>query len=152
MAFLRHQSTSSDHEHLLRDYQGQENDHERQEEDGLFSVENEKTSEDGGEKEEKKQQCSHIYPWWLAGRGRQVYLEDIKSEHQDHQVSVSDLGDTKAVSPYQRYYYYSVPLLDDKVRRFVFTGLTSHLPTCFASSFYRSLLLNLHHLFRHSLA
>jgi hypothetical protein len=151
MAFLPHHSPSSDHELLLRDFQGQENDHERQEEDELSWAENDKTSEDGGE-QEKKKQGNHIYARQLAGAGRSRtdHLEDIKSEHQDHHFSVSDVGDTKEVQPYHHHYYYSysVPLLDVKVRRFVYIGLMFHLPTSSSfstsstSSFCSSALLN----------
>jgi hypothetical protein len=110
MAALHHHSLSSDHEPLLRDFKGQENDHERQEED-LYAVENEKSSEDGGE----KRRGIHIYPGWLAGRSRKAHLEAINSKHQDPRLSASGIGGTKKVSPYSSY---SVPLFDVQVRRF----------------------------------
>jgi hypothetical protein len=98
---LYHHSTSSDHEPLLRDFQGQGNDHERQ--DGILSSpENDSGSEDGRKKEDK-----HIYPKWLAGgRNGEANLEDIKSKHQDHH-STWGFGGTKKVS---------VPLLHLQVR------------------------------------
>lgn len=115
MASLRHHSPSSDHEHLLRDFQGQGNDHERQKED-LSSAENDKASEDGREKE-----GIHIYPRWLPRRSPPVNLEDIKSEHQNPpHLSASWIGGTKKGSPY---HYCSVPYLDIEVRSFVYMRL-----------------------------
>lgn len=109
MAFLRRQSTSSDHERLLHDFQGQENDVERQEVNSWSpaeaEAENEPSSEDGG-KTQKENDGVHIYPRGPAGHDQNAHLQDIKSKHQDHHVSVSDLdlGSTKQVSPYHRNY------------------------------------------------
>ncbi len=116
-------SPSSDHELLLRDFQGQENDHERQDED-VSSAGNDKISQDGGIK-----QGVYMYPRWLAGRNPEAHPHDIKAEHRDHHISTFDIGGTKKVSPYP----YSGPLLHgiEEVRRFVYIRLIvppSHSP------------------------
>jgi hypothetical protein len=104
---LYHHSTTSDHEPLLRDFQGQGNDPERQDRK-LSSPENDSESEDGRKKEDM-----HIYPKWLAGLNGEANLEDIKFKHQDHH-STWGFGESKIVSPYQ--HYYSAPLLPLEVR------------------------------------
>jgi hypothetical protein len=92
---------------LLHDVQGQENDPERQGE-VFASVENDTTSEDGGEI-----QGRYIDSRWLAGRGGGSFVEDIKTKHQDYQFSPSEIHGTKENSPY---HHGSSPLLDLQVR------------------------------------
>ncbi len=104
---LHSTSFDRDHEPLLRDFQGQGNDHERQDEE-ISSAKNDKTSEDG-----RKKHDNDIYPTWLASYSDEDHFEDIKPEHQDHHVSSFYSGDTKTVLPC---YLDSVPLPEIKVR------------------------------------
>jgi hypothetical protein len=111
MASLRHHSPSPDHEHLLRDFQGQESDHEQAEEDE-FSEENDSISDGGGKR------GIDIYPRHRAGRIGEDLAEDFKPEpeHQDHHITIAtatstatsfDVSGTKQVSPHC---HSSVPL------------------------------------------
>ena len=109
----RPHSTSFDHDHepLLRDLQGQENDHERQDEE-ISSATNDKKPEDGW-KWEKEKEDNHIYPRWLASYSREDHYGDIQPEHQDHHSSSVYSGDTKSELPR---YLDLVPLPGVKVR------------------------------------
>lgn len=103
----RPRSTSCHHEPLLRDFQGQENDHQRQDEE-ISSAKNDKRPEDGLE-----EQDSHIYPRRLASHSREVHDEKIKPEQQDHHISSLYSADTKSILPC---YLNSVRLPKVKVR------------------------------------
>lgn len=89
----RPRSTSCHHEPLLRDFQGQGNDHERQDEE-IFSAKNDKRPEDGVEKQD-----NHINPRGLASHSREGHDEKIKPEQQDHHISSFYSADTKSVLP-----------------------------------------------------
>ncbi len=108
----RSTSFGDDHEPLLRDFQGQGNDRERQDEE-ISSAKNDWKSEDGGEKQE-----NHIYPRWLAaGHSDEDHYEDTKPEHQDHHISSFCPGGAETILPC---YLDSVPLPQIKVRCCVF--------------------------------
>jgi hypothetical protein len=114
-----HHSTSSDHEPLLHDFQGQGSDHERPDEE-TGRAKNDEHPEDGGKREGIG---ISIYPRWFAGasgRNSEAYLKDIKSEahleahpeadpeHRDlhHHTAVATIRDANKVS-----LYHSAPLL-----------------------------------------